>query len=63
MKRRGDTLVLEQEEPFVKFSRLLERAVSEGRVDGPFRCPVCGMRFKMEKDSADCCSRVPRPVS
>lgn len=60
MKRSGDTLVLEQEEQFVKFTKLLARAWQEGRVDGPFRCPVCGMRFRQEKDSLDCCARVPR---
>jgi len=63
MKRRGDTLVLEQEEKYVKFKRLLEKALVEGRVDGPHRCPVCGMRFIQERDSADCCARVPRPSS
>jgi len=63
MKRRGEMLVLEQEEQYVKFTKLLERAVSEGRVDGPFRCAVCGMRFKQEKDSRDCCARVPRQTS
>ena len=60
MKQRGDTLVLEQEEQYVKFAKLLERATVEGRVDGPIRCPVCGMRFRAEKESTDCCTRVPR---
>ena len=63
MKQRGDTLVLEQEETYVKFTRLLEKAQVEGRVDGPFRCPVCGMRFRAEKESADCCARVPKHAS
>jgi len=63
MKQRGNTLVLEQEETYVKFARLLERAQVEGRVDGPHRCPICGMRFRTDKESADCCARVPKHAS
>ncbi len=60
MKRRGATLILEQDDQYVKFSKLLEKATTEGRVDGKYRCMVCGMRFKDEKNAEDCCSRVPR---
>lgn len=60
MKRRGDTLVLENDEKYVKFTRLLEKAVSEGRIDGKYRCQVCGMRYHSDKESFDCCARVPR---
>jgi hypothetical protein len=60
MKTRGDTLVLENDEKYVKFTRLLAKAVSEGRIDGRYRCQVCGMRYKEEKESYDCCVRVPR---
>ena len=51
MKRRGATLILEQEDQYVKFTKLLEKATTEGRVDGKHRCMVCGMRFNEEKDS------------
>ncbi len=60
MKRRGDTLVLEGDEQYVKFSKLLHKALTEGRVDGKFRCPVCGMRYNDERESCECCARVTR---
>ena len=60
MKRRGDTLVLESDEQFVKYGKLLEKASAEGRIDGKFRCPVCGMRYNEEKDCYTCCARVTR---
>ena len=62
MERRGDTLVLENEENYVKFNKLLSKAMNEGRVDGRFRCTVCGMRYNDESDSLDCCDKVPRSV-
>ncbi len=57
--KTGATLILEQDDQYVKFSKLLEKATTEGRVDGRYRCAVCGMRFNDEKASDDCCSRVP----
>jgi len=61
MNRGGtDTLVLGSDENYVKFSKLLAKAVSEGRVDGRFRCPVCGMRYKMEAEMQNCCVQVAR---
>ena len=60
MKRRGDTLVLDGDEQFVKFAKLLQKALMEGRVDGKHRCPVCGMRFNEERESFECCARVTR---
>lgn len=47
-----------KEKPFVKYDQLLDRAEKEGRINGPHRCIVCGMRY-LEKDSAeDCCRAV-----
>ena len=60
MKRSGATLILEQDDQYVKFTKLLEKATNEGRVDGRFRCTVCGMRFHEERDADACCARVPR---
>lgn len=57
---RGGLLVRENDTNYVKYTKLLAKAVSEGRVDGKFRCPVCGMRFNEEKASFDCCAKVPR---
>jgi hypothetical protein len=53
-------LVLDGDEQFVKFAKLLQKALMEGRVDGKHRCPVCGMRFNEEKESFECCARVTR---
>lgn len=47
---------LVKEKPFVKYEQLIQKAETEGRIDGPHRCIVCGMRY-MEKDSAEECCR------
>lgn len=41
---------------YVKFAELLEQAYAEGRVDGPYRCPVCGMRYQVAAEAAGCCA-------
>ena len=33
----------------------LDRASAEGRVDGKFRCPRCGMRSALKIDAQKCC--------
>ncbi len=48
---------LVKEKAFVKYERLLEQAEVEGRINGRYRCIVCGMRYN-EKDSAEDCCRV-----
>ena len=62
MNGRGvvDTLVLENDESWVKFKKLLARAEAEGRIDGKYRCPVCGMRYNSEAECATCCVQVAR---
>lgn len=52
--REDDVLV--RDESFVKYERLLSKAESEGRIDGPNKCLVCGMRY-LSKDDADQCCR------
>lgn len=49
--------VLVREKNFVKFERLLAKAESEGRIDGPNKCLVCGMRY-LNKGEADACCRI-----
>ncbi len=49
--------VLVRDESFVKYERLLSKAESEGRIDGPNKCLVCGMRY-LSKDEADGCCRI-----
>ena len=52
---KDSTLV--KEKAFVKYERLLEQAEAEGRINGRYRCIVCGMRYN-EKDNAEDCCRV-----
>jgi len=41
---------------YVKYHRLHALAEREGRIDGKYRCPVCGMRF-LAFDEADVCCK------
>lgn len=54
---RQEQDVLVREKNFVKYDRLLARAEAEGRIDGPHKCLICGMRY-LAKDDADQCCRV-----
>jgi hypothetical protein len=49
-----DDEILVRDANYVKYERLLVKAEAEGRLDGRFRCLVCGMRYR-EKDEADAC--------
>ncbi len=50
---------LDSNKKYVKYHKLLAKAEKEGRIDGRYRCPVCGMRF-MTFDEADvCCKMLP----
>jgi hypothetical protein len=51
--------VLVREKNFVKFERLLARAEAEGRIDGPQKCLVCGMRYLNKGDADSCCRIAP----
>ena len=53
----NDDAVLVRDESFVKYERLLSKAETEGRIDGPNKCLVCGMRY-LNKDEADNCCRI-----
>jgi hypothetical protein len=56
MKREGaDATILEKGKNYVKFHRLLAKAEADGRLDGKYKCPVCGMRFLSEREADDCC--------
>ncbi|MBC8367193.1 hypothetical protein H8E52_07275 [bacterium] len=41
---------------YVKYHRLHAIAEREGRIDGKYRCPVCGMRY-LAFDEADVCCK------
>ncbi|MGQ9604372.1 MAG: hypothetical protein ACUVUU_09265 [bacterium] len=42
----------------VSYEMLLRKAEEEGRIGGKYKCPVCGMRFKNEKEAQECCKRI-----
>ncbi|MCB1182109.1 hypothetical protein KDM41_01665 [bacterium] len=47
--------ILVRDESFVKYERLLTKAETEGRIDGPNKCLVCGMRYMSKEDADGCC--------
>ena len=47
--------LLVRDENFVKYKRLLAKAANEGRIDGPCRCLLCGMRYLNKGQAEDCC--------
>lgn len=47
--------ILVRDESFVKYERLLTKAETEGRIDGPCKCLVCGMRYTAKEDADSCC--------
>lgn len=51
--------ILVRDESFVKYRRLLNRAEAEGRIDGPNKCLVCGMRYLTKDDAESCCRVTP----
>jgi hypothetical protein len=55
---RDDGILIKKDGTSSTYDLLLKKALREGRVGGKFRCPVCGMRFKNEKEASGCCSRV-----
>lgn len=50
-----DGEILKKGKNYVKFHRLLAKAEAEGRLDGKFQCPVCGMRFLSSQEADECC--------
>lgn len=55
MKVRDDDDVLVRDSSYVKYDRLLSQAEAEGRLDGRFSCPLCGMRYREKGAAEDCC--------
>ncbi len=56
MKRDGkEATILQKDKNYVKFHRLLAKAELEGRLDGKYRCPVCGMRYLSSSEADECC--------
>ena len=34
---------------------LLKKAEAEGRLDGKFKCSLCGMRYQTKAEAEECC--------
>ncbi|MBC8424086.1 hypothetical protein H8E07_08170 [bacterium] len=58
-RRRSDAEVLVRDKSFVKFEQLLSQAENEGRIDGDFKCLVCGMRYLHKDEAENCCKILP----
>jgi len=54
MKVKEDEILV-RDTSYVKYERLLVQAEAEGRLDGRFRCLVCGMRYREKVDAEACC--------
>ncbi|MFO7654269.1 MAG: hypothetical protein R6X25_10670 [Candidatus Krumholzibacteriia bacterium] len=55
---KGETILV-KDESFVKYERLLLKAETEGRIDGPCRCITCGMRYLTKEEAESCCKVAP----
>jgi len=49
---------LVKEKHFVRYEQLIEKTEKEGRINGAYKCLVCGMRFNLKEEAEDCCSIV-----
>lgn len=58
MIRDEESAVLQKDRANSTYELLLKKAVEEGRIGGPSRCRVCGMRYKNEADALACCEKV-----
>ena len=52
--------VLIRDQPSATYEMLLKKAEREGRLSGKFSCPICGMKFKREREAAVCCKGIMR---
>jgi hypothetical protein len=55
---KDDNLVLVKDQPSATFEMLLKRAEQDGRLIGKHRCPICGMRYKKEREASNCCNGI-----
>ena len=56
----GDSILikeLDSEKTYIKYHRLLDKAKAEGRIDGRYRCPICGIRFFTFDEAFACCNK------
>jgi hypothetical protein len=55
-----DERILVKDQPSATYDMLLKKAEREGRLGGKHKCPICGMRFRREREAADCCKGIAR---
>ena len=58
MIREEEASILEKDRQNSTYELLLKKAVAEGRIGGPSRCQVCGMRYNSAAEAARCCEKV-----
>jgi len=58
MEKQERSGVLVKDREYVKYVQLLKKAEAEGRLDGKYQCPLCGMRYRTKIEAEECC-RVP----
>ena len=50
-----DDGLIKEESQYIRFEWLLEKAKNEGRLDGQFQCPTCGMKYHYRDEAENCC--------
>lgn len=55
MGKQEQSGVLVRDKEYVRFTQLLKKAEREGRLDGKYKCPLCGMRYNTESEAEECC--------
>ncbi|NNE44485.1 MAG: hypothetical protein HKN12_09765 [Gemmatimonadetes bacterium] len=58
MIRDEESEVLQKDRANSTYELLLKKAVEEGRIGGPSRCRVCGMRYNDTTEAENCCEKV-----
>lgn len=52
---KSEDSALIKEKRFVRYDQLIAKAEREGRINGNYRCLVCGMRYHHKEEAEDCC--------
>jgi rubrerythrin len=52
---KGEVLIRDNDRTDIKYQRLLEKAKSEGRINSPHRCHVCGSGYLTKVEANNCC--------
>lgn len=60
MEYNKEKEILVKDRHSATYDMLIEKAEREGRIGGKHRCPVCGMRYRKERDASTCCRGIAR---